>query len=70
MPYCIVVWKKLDGSLYYRIDNRNWHHREVCQTNGYGHEIVLIIDLFINPKLPLKKRLIDRAIYLLEKIKE
>lgn len=68
--YSIIVWKKKDGSLYYRYDNLAWHYRSIGDRNGYDHEIVLIIDIPFNPRPKLKKRVITRVILFLQKIEK
>ena len=50
---CIVIWKKRDSSLYYRVVKETYKKYFVGMTNQYGHEV-----LFIVPKLyPYEKKL-------------
>ena len=67
----IVVWRKPDNTYYYRIINRNHDHR-VGYMNGYGHEIVLIIDIFDSffHKEKLKKVVIRKLISFLHRLEE
>lgn len=65
----IVIWYiPLKDSYYFR--RYFWSYGrpyEVGYKNGYGHEIVLIIDLVPYDKLPIRKRLISGMIHFLEK---
>lgn len=42
---CIVIWKKRDSSLYYRVVKKTYKFNyPVGYFNQYGHEVIFVID--------------------------
>lgn len=42
---CIVIWKKRDSSLYYRVVKKSYRFSyPIGYFNQYGHEVVFVID--------------------------
>jgi len=68
--YNIVVWYNPNNNSYYYRKHFNIYNRyDIGYKNGYGHEIVLIIDLCSNEKISLKRRIIDNMIRFLKNIR-
>lgn len=68
--YHVVVWyNPNNNSYYYRKAIYLYERYQIGYKNGYGHEIVLIIDLTSNEKISLRKRVIDRLIRFLKIIR-
>lgn len=66
--YQIVVWYNPNkDSYYYRKHIHLPYNHEIGFKNGYGHEIVLIIDLTGHEKIDRKKVFIKRIIRFLNK---
>ena len=55
---CIVIWKKRDSSLYYRVVKETYKKYFVGDSNQYGHEVLFIIrdvlPQYLTPFLLLK----------------
>ena len=68
----IVIWYIPQKNSYYfrRYNCVYYKPYEVGYVNGYGHEIVLIIDLVPFEKVSMKNRLINGAIHFLEKFRK
>lgn len=68
----IIVWRKPNGSYYFRTITSLWNEREVGDTNQYGHEVILIIDIdyltYSKPYSSLRKRVLMRLISFLQNI--
>lgn len=42
---CIVIWKKRDSSMYYRVVKKTYKFQyPVGYFNQYGHEVIFVID--------------------------
>lgn len=67
--YEVVVWYNPNkDSYYYRKYSYIHYCHEIGFKNGYGHEIVLIIDLTGHEKISRKKVIINSLIRFLKKI--
>lgn len=70
--FVIVVFQKQDSTYYFKKIRSLTHHYVVGEENGYGHKVILVIDLldlFNKRKKPLRNRVLDRLISRLEKMK-
>ncbi len=70
--YSIVVFQKQDSTYYFKKIRSLAHHYVVGEENGYGHKVVLVIDLldlFNKKKKSLRNRVLDILILRLEKMK-
>ncbi len=65
----ITVWYNPNKKTYYYKRISGWMSRHpVGYINQYGHEVILTIDLYKEyHRVPLKKRLITKAISFLER---
>lgn len=69
----IVIWKRPDGTLYYKKINGFYNNYIEGLENGFGHVIVLIIDIediFYQYKKPLRNKIIDKIVNFLENKKK
>lgn len=69
----IVVWHNLNkNTYYYRIVKCSYRDYEVGFINQYNHEVILNIDIYKEftqfYRMPLKKRVIKKAISFLHKL--
>lgn len=70
--YKIVVYQKQDKTLYYKKIKSLATHYAVNQENGYGHKVVLVIDLldlFYKRKKSIRNIALDKLISRLQKMK-
>lgn len=65
----IVIFHNLKNNSYYFRKYSIYCHYEVGQTNGYGHEVILVIDLSRKEKLPWRRIIIDRLINILRSLR-
>lgn len=61
---CIVIWKKRDSSLYYRVVKETYKKYFVGDSNQYGHEVLFVIRdvLPYYKKLPFFKKIKRRLL--------
>lgn len=70
--FVIVVFQKQDSTYYFKKIRSLTRHYVVGEENGYGHKVILVIDLldlFNKKKKSLRNRVLDRLISRLEKMK-
>ena len=68
---CIVIWKKRDSSIYYRIVKKTYlFNYPIGYTNQYGHQVLFVIDNVYssNYDYSFKKKLKNKLIRFLRKI--
>lgn len=71
--YKIIVYQKQNKTLYYKKIKSLASHYAVDQENGYGHKIVLVIDLldlFHKRKKSIRNMALDKLISRLQKMKK
>lgn len=67
----LIIWQKKDGSIYYRTVKNGFGYN-IGSKNGYDHKIIFIInlnDLFKEYHISFKRRIINKLIGWLERIK-
>lgn len=68
--YIVAVYYNPCKNSYYYRKYYNWQSRyDVGFKNGYGHEIILIVDLTSNEKISFRKKFIDRLIWFLKSVR-
>lgn len=68
MYYMLLIYHNpKNNSYYYRKKLNLYTEYEIGYVNGYGHEIVLIIDLGPTEKIPFRRKIINRLIAFLQK---
>lgn len=68
---CIVIWRKGDSSLYYRVVKNTYIYKyPIGYHNQYGHEVIFTIDNVYTSmgKSTFKKRLKSKMIRYLRKL--
>lgn len=72
MYHKIIVWQKSDKTYRYKKVKGYYANYYVGFKNSYGHVVILVInldDLVYYRQKPLKTRLINKLICILEKLK-
>lgn len=66
----IVVWKKPNGTYYYKMVRGYYATYEVGYVNSYDHVVVLVIDNlpYRDFRIPYKLRLKRKLIYFINKM--
>lgn len=64
--YQVVVWHNKNKDSYYYRKYYSYRSFEVGDTNSYGHEVILVIDLTSNEKISFKRRVLTRLIGFLQ----
>ena len=70
MSMTIVIWKKRDSSIYYRLVRGYYAKYEVGYKNQYGHEVISVLPNVYQyvPKLSFKEKCKKRFIRYLQKL--
>lgn len=66
----IVIWKKMDSSVYYKFVKHQYYRYEVGLKNQYGHEVLYVIPYVYHyiPSLSFKDKCKKRLIRYLQRI--
>ncbi|MDD6224162.1 MAG: hypothetical protein PUB18_04085 [bacterium] len=69
--YKVIVWKNLNkNTYYYKIVKGTYKNYFIGYVNQYNHEVIIIIDnIYLSSyKVPIKKKVLTRAISFLQKL--
>ena len=67
----LIIWRKPDNTYYWRVIKKNYNYY-VGFINQYGHEVILIVDIFKNffYKEKIKNVVIKKLISFLHRLEE